>query len=222
VLLTAPPPHRRVVLIHEHEDKLAYEKIVRELATALGEQSTVEAVDGASTALAVVAGNSSGGGIVAVVCASDPATAATLVWELAEPRMQATALVLVVLVSTSRLETLPKRLRESIEYIALEERGIAGVLSRIEKLIHAPRSIDVLASVFRSAIARRSPDALLAVNSVVGPVIEVNSSELTVTARVGDGGRRPNPLWSHWVVHGRTLELVDPAASKKQPLKRKH
>jgi hypothetical protein len=220
-VLKAPPPRRLVVLIHEREDQFAYEKIVRELAAALGEQCIVEAVDGASQVLEVVESNSAGGGVVAVICARDPAMAATLIWELAEPRMQATASLLVVLGSTSRLETLPKRLRETTEFVALDERGIAGVLSRIEKLIHAPRSIDVLASVFRSAIARRSPDALLALGSVVGPVIDVQPRELTVTARVGDGGRRPNPLWSHWVVHGRTINLSDPvergtAAGKKR------
>lgn len=74
--------------------------------------------------------------------------------------------------------------------------------------------VDLLASVFRSAIARRSPDALLTISSVVGSVVELDRRELTTLAHVGDGGPRPNPLWSHWVGHGRTLKLDEP--------KRKH
>lgn len=86
--------------------------------------------------------------------------------------------------------------------------------------------VDLLASVFRSAVARRSPDALLTVNSVVGSVVEIDPRELTILARVDDGGPRPNPLWSRWVGYGRTLQFVDPAgehagARSKQLPKRK-
>ena len=77
-------------------------------------------------------------------------------------------------------------------------------------LKRSPEPVDVLASVFRSAIARRNPDALLAVSSVVGSVVEIDARELTITAHVGDGGSRPNPLWSRWVSYDRTLRLVEP------------
>jgi hypothetical protein len=83
------------------------------------------------------------------------------------------------------------------------------------------RPIDLLASVFRSAVTRRSPDALLMIASVAGPSVEIDPRELTTIARFGDGGRRPNPLWSHWVTHGRTLRLVESAPIKKPP-QRKH
>lgn len=76
--------------------------------------------------------------------------------------------------------------------------------------------VDLLASLFRSAVARRSPDALLTVSSVVGSVVEIDARELTIVARVGDGGPRPNPLWSRWVGYGRTLELADPAVGPKR------
>lgn len=86
---------------------------------------------------------------------------------------------------------------------------------------HEQKPVDLLASVFRSAVARRSPDALLTVGSVfgsVGSVVEIDPRELIVIARVGDGGPRPNPLWSRWVDHGRTLKLAEP----QQTPQRKH
>ena len=52
------------------------------------------------------------------------------------------------------------------------------------------------------------------VNSVVGSVVEIDPHELTIVARVGDGGSRPNPLWSRWVGYGRTLTLDDPTAER--------
>ncbi|MFO7566286.1 MAG: hypothetical protein R6X02_26825 [Enhygromyxa sp.] len=87
----------------------------------------------------------------------------------------------------------------------------------------AKRDVDLLASVYRSAIARRSPDALLEINAALGPVVEIDARELVVTAHVGDGGPRPNPLWSSWIRHGRTVQLAEPdsAGSKDSPPRRK-
>jgi hypothetical protein len=80
--------------------------------------------------------------------------------------------------------------------------------------------VDLLASVYRSAIARRSPDTLLAIHATLGPVVEIDPRELSIVAHVGDGGPRPNRLWSRWVGHGRTLTIVaapsERAPSKKQ------
>jgi hypothetical protein len=70
--------------------------------------------------------------------------------------------------------------------------------------------VDLLASVYRSAIARRSPDPLLAIDPTLGPVVEIDLRELPVTAAVGDRGPRPNALWSRWVAHGRTLTGREP------------
>lgn len=85
--------------------------------------------------------------------------------------------------------------------------------------------VDLLASVYRSAIARRSPDALQAINQAIGSVIELDPRELTILATVDDGGRRPNRLWSRWISHGRTLELAEPpqrgAPSKALPPQKK-
>jgi hypothetical protein len=79
--------------------------------------------------------------------------------------------------------------------------------------------IDLLASVYRSAIARRSPDTLLSIHATLGPVVEIDPRELSIVAHVGDDGPRPNPLWSRWVGHGRTLTLVA-APSERAPSKK--
>lgn len=203
----------QVVLMCEREDQLAYAKIVRELEAALGEHGVVERVDGPIAPIQIE--HYVRRGLVTVICASDAATAATLIWELADPQMRDAYRVLVVLGDASRVETLPRRLREVFEILALGERGIDGVLSRIERLVEAPRAVDLLASVYRSAIARRSPDLLLAIGTTLGPVVEIDARSLAITARVGDEGPRPNPLWSHWVGHGRTLKLAASSPSSK-------
>jgi len=216
----------RVLLVYDRDDRFAHDAIVDELVAAIGaRRCVVEPVEGARQARMAIQ-VAARAGVVMVVCASDSATAATLIWELAGVR-ELSGRLLVVLGDVTRLETLPRRLRDAFEFIALGERGIDGVLSRIEKLSHAPRPVDLLASVYRSAIARRSPDALLAVGAMTGPVVESDAPALSITAQVGDGGPQPNPLWSHWVGHGRTLKLVEPSAqrgnlvSKKQPPQRK-
>ena len=82
--------------------------------------------------------------------------------------------------------------------------------------------VDLLASVYRSAIARRSPDTLLAIHATLGPIVEIDPRELSIIAHVGDGGPRPNPLWSRWVGHDRTVALADPAgASSKKPIQQR-
>jgi hypothetical protein len=85
------------------------------------------------------------------------------------------------------------------------------------------RPVDLLASSYRAAIAQRSPDPLLALMDSRGAVVEVDVLRLPIVARLGDGGPRPNPLWSRWVGFGRELRVRElPEFSKmKSETKRK-
>jgi hypothetical protein len=188
----------------------------------------IEAVDGPHSVRAALERHTASDQFVAaVVCASDPATAATLIWELGAAGNQALfgARVLVLLRSMRQLAALPKRLQDAFEFIGMDELGddeaIAGVLDRVDALARAPRPVDLLASVYRSAISRRSLDGLLTIHATVGQHVEVDPRELASTARVGDRGPRPNPLWAHWISHGRSLQLADPDARRsKAPIKK--
>ncbi len=216
----------RVILIHERDDAVAQTRIVAKLRRALGEQAVVEAVDNSAAARALLERQAASGEFVAAaVCASDAATATTLIWELAEPdtRSPFGTRVVVVLESWRGLPAVPDRLLDAFEFISLDqlgdERAIAAVLERLAGLEPAPRPVDPLASVFRSAIARRSPDALAAISASLDRIIELDARELVGLARVGDEGPRPNPLWSRWVSHERTVTIAEPPALASKPSK---
>jgi len=187
--------HRDVVLVISNRDDAL--TVTAAIGSGLAKEFVVEriAVESSRSVAAVLEQRSYEGSFAAaLICASDSSSAASLIGDLTE---RIAARVLVVLGDDARLEaTVPERVRERLEFMALGpgggEAGLARVLARASAIARAPQPVDLLASLFRSAIAQRSPDLLLT------HAASIDERTLPIIARVADGGRRPNPLWSRW------------------------
>lgn len=220
--------HSFVLLLSNSDDEYASQTIANTLASSLAKQFSVEriAIDNSTSVRSVLEHRSAESGVTAaVICASDSSLAATLVGNLVDrggARPWFVARVIVVLGDAKGLDALrkgldalPKWLLDKLELIAFDVEDPSGVLERLDAIARAPRSVDLLASVFRSAIAQRSPDLLLAITDAHSGVVELDERTLTSTARVGDGGRSPNPLWSRWAGFGRELSTVQTRTNKR-------
>jgi hypothetical protein len=187
-----------VLVISDRDDELP---VTAAIGSALAKDFVVEriAVEGSSSVRAVLEQRTCDSSFAAaLLCASDSSFAASLIGDLAEGF--ASRVLVVVADDDARLEALvPKRERFEFMVLGPGEAGLARVLARTSAIARAPQPVDLLASLFRSAIAQRSPDLLLTAPA------SLDERTLPVTARVADGGRRPNSLWSRWASFGREL-----------------
>ena len=138
---------------------------------------------------------------VLVVGAGDPTSASTLVWELDRAMDGISARTVVVVEDPATLDAVPARLLDALTYVTAD-RVLAGESSElgdvVERVMFATRPIDVLASLVRTATARRNLDS---VPPLVGDWTSVERLEIEslALAHDDDDGRRANPLWAAWV-----------------------
>lgn len=132
-----------------------------------------------------------------VVGAADSTAASTLVWDLDRSMRWLAERTLVVVDGLATLEAVPGRLRAALPYRVMSEGALEDLTELVELLIDRPRQLDVLASLVRSAVERRSVDSLA---PLLGDWSSADSlaPERLVLAHVGDEGRQPNPLWAQW------------------------
>jgi hypothetical protein len=132
-----------------------------------------------------------------VVGAADSTAASTLVWDLDRNMAWIRDRTLVVVDALATLEAVPTRLLDALPYRAVSEGALEDLTELVELLIDRPRTLDVLASLVRSAVERRSVDSLA---PLLGDWSSADSlaPERLVLAHVGDEGLQPNPLWAHW------------------------
>ncbi|PRQ06191.1 hypothetical protein [Enhygromyxa salina] len=132
-----------------------------------------------------------------VVGAASSTAASTLVWDLDRSMRWVSERTLVVVDSLATLDEVPKRLLEALPYRAVSEGALDDLAELVELLVDRRPPLDLLATLVRTAIERRSVDSL---PPLLGDwsSAETLAPERLVLAHVDDGGRRPNPLWAHW------------------------
>lgn len=131
---------------------------------------------------------------VLVVGAGDSTAASTLVWELDRAMDGLAARTVVVVEDHATLDAVPARLLEALIYVTAD----VELDHVVERVLLSRRPVDVLASLVRSAIARRSLDAIAPLLGDWEGVDRLDPSSLQV-AYVDDAERRANPLWAAWV-----------------------
>jgi hypothetical protein len=68
----------------------------------------------------------------------------------------------------------------------------------VERVLLSTRAVDVLASLVRTAVSRRSLDSLAPLLGDWDAVEQIDLAQLQI-AHVDDAGRRASPLWAAWV-----------------------
>lgn len=137
---------------------------------------------------------------VLVVGAGDSTAASTLVWDVDRAMDGLAARTVVVVEDRATLDAVPARLLDALTYVTADvvmTHGPGALAEVIERVLLSTRPVDVLASLVRSAIARRSLDA----PPLLGDWDAVDQLELGQlhVAYADDHERRANPLWAAWV-----------------------
>ncbi|PRP94054.1 hypothetical protein ENSA5_41660 [Enhygromyxa salina] len=132
-----------------------------------------------------------------VVGASDSSSASTLVWELDRGIDWLRERTLVVVDELAKLDSVPRRLLDAMAYLATDEDELDAIVAYVEAILERPREVDVLATLVRSAVDRRSVDSLPPLLGDWSDVERLDPSHLEL-AHIGDRGLRPNPLWAQW------------------------
>jgi hypothetical protein len=131
---------------------------------------------------------------VLVVGAGDSTVASTLVWEIDRAMDGLAARTIVVVEDHATLDAVPARLLDALTYVTVD----GEIEPVVERVLLATRAVDVLATLVRSAIARRSIDALPPLLGDWAGVEQLDLAQLQV-AYVDDSERRAHPLWTAWV-----------------------
>jgi hypothetical protein len=194
-------PPRLVVVLGRPGDMLA-----SNVAARLSERFEVhsELIDNAAELREVVGRLRERLGVL-VVGAGDSTAASTLVWEIDRAMDGLAARTVVVVEDAATLDAVPARLLDALSYMTAN----GELEAMIERVLLSTRTIDVLASLVRSAIAQRSLDSLPPLLGDWDGVERLELSHLQV-AHVDDHGRRANPLWAAWVQQraGVAIELL--------------
>jgi hypothetical protein len=138
---------------------------------------------------------------VLVVGAGDSTVASTLVWEIDRAMDGLAARTVVVVEDQATLDAVPSRLLGALTYVTADvvmTSGPGELAKVIERVLLATRAVDVLATLVRSAITRRSIDSLPPLLGDWAGIEQLDLGQLQV-AYVDDAERRAHPLWSAWV-----------------------
>jgi hypothetical protein len=196
MLAYAEPP-RLILVLGRPGDMLA-----SKVASHLRERFEVhgELVDSAAELREVVARLRDRLGVL-VVGAGDSTVASTLVWEIDRAMDGLAARTVVVVEDPATLDAVPARLLDALTYVTADmvlTSGPGELGEVIERVLLSTRPVDVLASLVRSAIARRSLDSLPPLLGDWAAVERLDVGQLQV-AYVDDHERRAHPLWAAWV-----------------------
>ncbi len=138
---------------------------------------------------------------VLVVGAGDSTAASTLVWDIDRAMDGLAARTVVVVEDPATLDAVPARLLDALTYLTADQVLVGESTELgdvVERVLLSTRAVDVLASLVRSAIARRSLDSLPPLLGDWASVERLELAQLEL-AHVDDHGRRANPLWAAWV-----------------------
>lgn len=152
---------------------------------------------------------------VLVVGASDPSSASTLVWDLDRTMKWLGDRTVVVVDELTKLDAVPARLIEALTYLATDEGELDELVALVAERLDNPGEVDVLATLVRSAVARRGVDSLPPLLGDWSGVDAIEAGDALAPdqlriAHVGDGGRSANPLWAAWTEqhHGPAIERL--------------